>query len=119
MQIFLEPEGRDTPELYVQGFSTGLPERLQLALLRTLPGAIVSMLAALPCTSIPSVALVGLWTEMCELAVYLLTWAVQGVSTAGAPSGSCMWREGKDLHTHVGHQAAVSVRSDGQAIHGS
>ena len=38
-QVFLEPEGRDTPELYVQGFSTGLPERLQLALLRTLPGA--------------------------------------------------------------------------------
>jgi tRNA uridine 5-carboxymethylaminomethyl modification enzyme len=37
-QIFLEPEGRDTPEIYVQGFSTGLPERLQLALLRTLPG---------------------------------------------------------------------------------
>lgn len=37
-QIFLEPEGRTTPELYVQGFSTGLPERLQLALLRTLPG---------------------------------------------------------------------------------
>lgn len=38
LQIFLEPEGRNTPELYVQGFSTGLPERLQLALLRTLPG---------------------------------------------------------------------------------
>ncbi|MGB7563932.1 MAG: tRNA uridine-5-carboxymethylaminomethyl(34) synthesis enzyme MnmG [Prochlorococcaceae cyanobacterium] len=37
-QIFLEPEGRDTPELYIQGFSTGLPERLQLELLRTLPG---------------------------------------------------------------------------------
>ncbi len=37
-QIFLEPEGRDTPEIYVQGFSTGLPERLQLELLRTLPG---------------------------------------------------------------------------------
>ncbi|TGG85861.1 MAG: tRNA uridine-5-carboxymethylaminomethyl(34) synthesis enzyme MnmG [Aphanocapsa feldmannii 288cV] len=37
-QIFLEPEGRDTPELYVQGFSTGLPEALQLQLLRTLPG---------------------------------------------------------------------------------
>jgi len=26
-QIFLEPEGRHTPEIYVQGFSTGLPER--------------------------------------------------------------------------------------------
>ncbi|XP_057854510.2 uncharacterized protein LOC131064396 isoform X1 [Cryptomeria japonica] len=37
-QIFLEPEGRSIPELYVQGFSTGLPERLQLSLLRTLPG---------------------------------------------------------------------------------
>jgi tRNA uridine 5-carboxymethylaminomethyl modification enzyme len=37
-QIFLEPEGRSTPELYVQGLSTGLPERLQLALLRSLPG---------------------------------------------------------------------------------
>jgi tRNA uridine 5-carboxymethylaminomethyl modification enzyme len=37
-QIFLEPEGRDIPEIYVQGFSTGLPEQLQLAMLRSLPG---------------------------------------------------------------------------------
>ena len=37
-QIFLEPEGLDSPELYIQGFSTGLPEGLQLRLLRTLPG---------------------------------------------------------------------------------
>ena len=37
-QIFLEPEGRKVPEVYVQGFSTGLPEPLQLQLLRTLPG---------------------------------------------------------------------------------
>jgi tRNA uridine 5-carboxymethylaminomethyl modification enzyme len=37
-QIFIEPEGRNTPELYIQGFSTGLPENLQLELLRTLPG---------------------------------------------------------------------------------
>ena len=37
-QIFLEPEGRDTPEIYVQGFSTGLPEPIQLELLRSLPG---------------------------------------------------------------------------------
>ena len=42
LQVFLEPEGRDTPELYVQGFSTGLPERLQLALLRTLPGVLLA-----------------------------------------------------------------------------
>ena len=37
-QVFLEPESRSTPELYVQGLSTGLPERLQLSLLRSLPG---------------------------------------------------------------------------------
>ena len=37
-QIFLEPEGINTPEIYVQGFSTGLPENIQLDLLRTLPG---------------------------------------------------------------------------------
>lgn len=37
-QIFIEPEGRDIPELYIQGFSTGLPENIQLAMLHTLPG---------------------------------------------------------------------------------
>ncbi|SKB13021.1 tRNA uridine 5-carboxymethylaminomethyl modification enzyme MnmG [Planktothrix sp. PCC 11201] len=37
-QIFIEPEGRDIPELYIQGFSTGLPETLQLQMLRSLPG---------------------------------------------------------------------------------
>jgi tRNA uridine 5-carboxymethylaminomethyl modification enzyme len=37
-QIFIEPEGRDIPELYIQGFSTGLPEPIQLQMLRTLPG---------------------------------------------------------------------------------
>ncbi len=37
-QIFIEPEGRDIPELYIQGFSTGLPEPIQLQMLRSLPG---------------------------------------------------------------------------------
>jgi tRNA uridine 5-carboxymethylaminomethyl modification enzyme len=37
-QIFIEPEGRTIPELYIQGFSTGLPENLQVQMLRTLPG---------------------------------------------------------------------------------
>jgi tRNA uridine 5-carboxymethylaminomethyl modification enzyme len=37
-QIFIEPEGRDIPELYIQGFSTGLPESLQVQMLRSLPG---------------------------------------------------------------------------------
>lgn len=37
-QIFLEPEGRTIPEIYVQGFSTGLPESIQRTMLRSLPG---------------------------------------------------------------------------------
>ncbi|RAL23407.1 tRNA uridine-5-carboxymethylaminomethyl(34) synthesis enzyme MnmG [Thermoflavimicrobium daqui] len=37
-QIFIEPEGRDTEEMYVQGLSTSLPEDVQLQLLRTING---------------------------------------------------------------------------------
>ena len=37
-QVFLEPEGLDTKEMYVQGLSTSLPEDVQVAMLRTLPG---------------------------------------------------------------------------------
>jgi tRNA uridine 5-carboxymethylaminomethyl modification enzyme len=36
--IFLEPEGYDTNEMYVNGFSTSLPEEIQIAALRTVPG---------------------------------------------------------------------------------
>jgi tRNA uridine 5-carboxymethylaminomethyl modification enzyme len=37
-QIFLEPEGRDTVEMYVNGFSTSLPEDIQYAALQKIPG---------------------------------------------------------------------------------
>lgn len=37
-QIFLEPEGRDTEEIYVQGASTTLPEEVQIAFYRTIKG---------------------------------------------------------------------------------
>ncbi|NLP12059.1 tRNA uridine-5-carboxymethylaminomethyl(34) synthesis enzyme MnmG [bacterium] len=37
-QIFLEPEGRDTSEYYVNGFSSSLPEEIQQAAIRTIPG---------------------------------------------------------------------------------
>jgi len=36
--IFLEPEGEDTIEMYVNGFSTSLPEDIQIAGLRSIPG---------------------------------------------------------------------------------
>ncbi len=37
-QIFLEPEGRDTSEMYVNGFATSLPEDVQIQAIRTIPG---------------------------------------------------------------------------------
>ncbi len=37
-QIFIEPEGEDTNEMYVQGMSSSLPEDVQTAMYRTLPG---------------------------------------------------------------------------------
>lgn len=37
-QVFLEPEGLDTTELYVNGLSTSLPPDVQLAFLRSIPG---------------------------------------------------------------------------------
>jgi tRNA uridine 5-carboxymethylaminomethyl modification enzyme len=37
-QVFLEPEGLDTSEMYVNGLSTSLPAEVQLAFLRTVPG---------------------------------------------------------------------------------
>lgn len=37
-QVFLEPEGEETNEMYVQGMSSSLPEDVQIAMLRSLPG---------------------------------------------------------------------------------
>ena len=37
-QIYLEPEGADVPEIYVNGFSMSLPEAVQISLVRSLPG---------------------------------------------------------------------------------
>ena len=37
-QLFIEPCGLDTEELYIQGFSSSLPEDVQLAMMRTVPG---------------------------------------------------------------------------------
>ena len=37
-QLFIEPCGLDTEEMYIQGFSSSLPEDVQIAMLRTIPG---------------------------------------------------------------------------------
>ena len=37
-QVFIEPVGKDTEEMYIQGMSSSLPEDVQIAMYRTLPG---------------------------------------------------------------------------------
>ena len=37
-QLFLEPMGLDTEEAYIQGFSSSLPEDVQIQMLHTMPG---------------------------------------------------------------------------------
>ena len=37
-QIFVEPEGENTEEMYIQGMSSSLPEDVQIAMYRTIPG---------------------------------------------------------------------------------
>ena len=37
-QLFIEPCGLDTEEMYIQGFSSSLPEDVQIAMMRTIPG---------------------------------------------------------------------------------
>ena len=37
-QLFVEPMGLDTEELYIQGFSSSLPEQVQIEMLHTIPG---------------------------------------------------------------------------------
>ena len=37
-QMFIEPMGKDTEEMYLQGFSSSLPEQVQIEMMRTVPG---------------------------------------------------------------------------------
>ncbi|XP_052195569.1 uncharacterized protein LOC127803409 [Diospyros lotus] len=107
-QIFLEPEGRSVPELYVQGFSTGLPERLQLPLLRTLPGLEnCSMLR-------PAYAVEYDYLPAYQCARSLMTKKIEGLFFSGQINGTTGYEEAAAQGIISGINAAR--HSDGKPL---
>ncbi|MFD2658084.1 tRNA uridine-5-carboxymethylaminomethyl(34) synthesis enzyme MnmG [Gracilibacillus thailandensis] len=102
-QIFLEPEGRHTDEVYVQGLSTSLPEYVQRDILRSIPGLEeADIMRAGYAIEYDSVVPTQLWPT-------LEVKDVEGLFTAGQINGTSGYEEAAGQGLMAGINAAAKA----------
>lgn len=105
-QLFLEPEGHDTNEIYLNGFSTSLPAEMQQDLVRMIPGLGSANIIR------PGYAIEYDFVDPRELGFDLQTRRVSGLFHAGQINGTTGYEEAACQGLVAGINAARFVRKE-------